>query len=256
MIAGVGAGVRNRDRRNTGGRRALSVYVRPVLPSLPRRRGPAGHAATGPLAAVVAVAAALGLSACGDDDSSAGTKTVTVAAPAAAGAAGQTRPAEPPAGDRAAEGAGGEDAQEIAAAEGSYRGMPLRFVITQLERSGNTVQLGARVESLAEPGDRSIQISSAFADNEYQKLADGSSEEGFVADGLALIDTKGNKKYLVARDENGRCVCSNNLSSVFLKPGEAPVEIHATLSAPPASVKAVDVVVPNVKTFTGVPLQG
>ena len=31
-----------------------------------------------------------------------------------------------------------------------------------------------------------------------------------------MIDAAGRKKYLVARDSNGNCVCSNDLSDTFV----------------------------------------
>ena len=43
-------------------------------------------------------------------------------------------------------------------------------------------------------------------------------------DGVAMIDPEGRKKYLVARDETNRCVCSNGLSSAFVR-ADAPVEL-------------------------------
>jgi hypothetical protein len=50
-------------------------------------------------------------------------------------------------------------------------------------------------------------------------------------------------------------VCSNSLSSAFAG-ADAPVNLEATLAAPPAEVTQVDVSVPRVKTFTGVPISG
>jgi hypothetical protein len=76
-----------------------------------------------------------------------------------------------------------------------------------------------------------------------------------VFDGVALIDPNARKKYLVARDSTGRCVCSTDLGSAFVEE-DAPVNLQATLAAPPDTVTTVDVVVPNVKTFTGVPIAG
>jgi hypothetical protein len=68
-----------------------------------------------------------------------------------------------------------------------------------------------------------------------------------------MIDPAGRKKYLVARDSEGNCVCSNKLSDTFVHPG-APVTLQATLTAPPPNVKKVDVLVPHVKTFHDVAL--
>jgi len=68
------------------------------------------------------------------------------------------------------------------------------------------------------------------------------------------VDPEGRKKYLVARDSEGRCLCTNQLGSEFLAQGA--VNLEATLSAPPAEVRQVNLVVPGVKTFTDVPLGG
>ena len=59
----------------------------------------------------------------------------------------------------------------------------------------------------------------------------------------------------MARGSTGRCVCSNDLSAAFVQE-DAPVNLQATLAAPPDDVTTVDVVVPNVKTFTDVAIDG
>jgi hypothetical protein len=59
--------------------------------------------------------------------------------------------------------------------------------------------------------------------------------------------------YLVAREKGGRCISSSKLVDVFVE-RQAPVNLQASLTAPPQDVATVDVVVPNVKTFTDVPL--
>lgn len=50
-------------------------------------------------------------------------------------------------------------------------------------------------------------------------------------------------------------MCSTDLSTVFVKPG-APANLHATITAPPPEVRTVNVFVPNVETFTNVPISG
>jgi hypothetical protein len=137
--------------------------------------------------------------------------------------------------------------------EGARNGWRFRFTIDALQRSGPTVIVNAKVELLNGDEDASWQISDAFDDGFYQELEDGNSESGHVFDGIALIDPVGRKKYLVARDSDGNCVCSNNLSGTFVAPG-APVTLQATLTAPPPNVKTVDVVVPRVRTFHDVAL--
>jgi hypothetical protein len=144
----------------------------------------------------------------------------------------------------------------VAQAEGSAEGGRFVFLITDLKRSGPTVVLNATVSLAGDSPSDSIQVGSIFSDGLFQELEDSDAdEEGDVFDGVALIDPEGRKKYLVARESTGRCVCSNNLSAAFVEE-DAPVNLQATLAAPPEGVSTVDVVVPNVKTFTGVSLAG
>ena len=57
------------------------------------------------------------------------------------------------------------------------------------------------MEIISDAPDASIQVLSTFADGQYQRLADGESEEGFVFDGVALIDPAGRKKSWRSRDD-------------------------------------------------------
>jgi hypothetical protein len=149
-----------------------------------------------------------------------------------------------------------EEGEELASGEGSAGGYPFRLVITQLKRSGDTVELAARMEMLSDDEDASIQISSTFNDGQFNELAEsGQTETAAVFDGVALIDPVGRKKYLVARDETGRCVCSTDLDAVFLYK-DAPITLQATVTAPPPDVTTVNVSVPSLKTFTDVPISG
>jgi hypothetical protein len=187
-------------------------------------------------------ALAVGLGACG---AGGGTRTVTVGltptpAPATATPAGGAAPASPtPAGDALVE------------AEGSIDGGRARFVITELRRSGPTVLLNARVELAPAARSGSLQVNTTFGDDRRQRLETGGHEPLDTFDGIALIDPAGRKKYLVARDSTGRCVCSGELGAAFISRG-APVELQATLTAPPPEVKQVDVFVPRFETFRGV----
>jgi hypothetical protein len=148
---------------------------------------------------------------------------------------------------------GGGETASIAEGQGSADGARFTFRITELKRSGPTVVLNATVE-WAEGADDSMQVSSTFSDGQFQSL-EGSegNESGDVFDGVALIDPEGRKKYLVARESTGRCVCSNDLSAAFVA-ADTPVSLQATLAAPPETVTKVNVFVPRVKTFTDVPI--
>ena len=148
--------------------------------------------------------------------------------------------------------AGGETAS-LAEGQGSADGARFTFRITELKRSGPTVVLNATVE-WAEGGDDSMQVASTFGDGQFQTLEGSEGQEsGDVFDGVALIDPEGRKKYLVARESTGRCVCSNDLSASFASEA-TPVNLQATLAAPPETVTKVNVFVPRVKTFTDVPI--
>jgi hypothetical protein len=194
---------------------------------------------------LLALAAALALLAgCGggDDDQQAATTPTPTGTATPAATASATPTAEPTA--------------PVAQGEGSTDGGRFIFTITELKRSGPTVVVNASVSLAGGSEKDSIQINDAFADGINQDLKDTSDQEANdVFDGIALIDPTGRKKYLVARDATGRCVCSNDLGSAFVEE-DAPVNLQATLAAPPDSVATVDVVIPNVKTFTGVTIAG
>jgi hypothetical protein len=197
---------------------------------------------------LLALAAGLALlSGCGggdDDQQAASTPTPTgTATPAATASATPTPTA-------------GEPTAPVVQGEGSADGGRFIFTITELKRSGPTVVVNASVSLAGGSEKDSIQINDTFADGISQDLKDTSSQEANdVFDGIALIDPNGRKKYLVARDATGRCVCSNDLGSAFVEE-DAPVNLQATLAAPPDAVTTVDVVIPNVKTFTGVTISG
>jgi hypothetical protein len=194
--------------------------------------------------AVAAVAATLLAAGCGGgDDQQAATPAPTETAAAAPGAEATPTPAATV----------GETAP-VAEGTGSADGGRFVFRILELRRSGPTVVMNAQVSLAGGSEADSIQIASTFNDGDLQELEDtAASEGGDVLDGIALIDPEGRKKYLVARDETGRCVCSNNLGAAFVQE-DAPVSLEATLSAPPETVTKVNVVVPNVKTFIDVPI--
>ncbi len=195
-----------------------------------------------------------------------GRSIVAALAIAAAGCGGgddEKKPAtaqDTPASGAAAEGtatpepdAAPEEAAAVVETLGSIDGARVRFILTELRRSGPTVILNARLEPADPAAGGGLQVSSTFDDGTFQDLDAGATEPGDVFDGVALIDPQGRKKYLVARDETNRCVCTNGLSSAFVS-ADAPVELTATLSAPPPAVTQVDLVVPRFETLRDVPL--
>jgi hypothetical protein len=186
-----------------------------------------------------ATALALAAGGCGGGGK---TKTVTVEkTPGGNSAEGTATPTATPA-----------EAQGIVEKLGSVDGGRVRFILTELQRSGATVILNARLEKV-DPSAPKLQVANTFDDGEFQELENGATEPADVFDGVALIDPVGKKKYFVARDETNSCVCSNNLSAAFVST-EAPVELTATLAAPPPGVTKVDLVVPNFGTLHDVAL--
>jgi hypothetical protein len=145
------------------------------------------------------------------------------------------------------------DAAPVVEGLASVDNARVRFIVTELRRSGPTVIINARLELDDPASTQSAQVNDSFDDGLSQPLTHDQSEGTDVFDGVALIDPVGKKKYLVARDADGRCVCANHLSDAFVSAG-APVELQATLTAPPAGVRQVDLYVPRVKTFRAVPL--
>ena len=71
-----------------------------------------------------------------------------------------------------------------------------------------------------------------------------------VVGGVHLIDPEGKKKYFVARDSEGKCVCS---AFVPLKPGER-VNHWGRFAAPPETVERLTVVIPPFAPMDDVPV--
>jgi hypothetical protein len=69
--------------------------------------------------------------------------------------------------------------------------------------------------------------------------------------GSYLIDPIKKKKYLVYRDTNGTCVCSESLGQF---PVGEPVSLFASFPAPPLPTESMTVVVPNFPPFDDVPV--
>jgi hypothetical protein len=182
--------------------------------------------------ALPALVVAVLLAGCGGG----GTTTVTVTQ----GSGPQTLP-------ETAETAAPAAARALAEGTGSRAGTPFTFRLVELRRSGATVALNATL-TVDEGASGAIGVNDLFDDGLRQTLKGRRGDEGAdVFDGVALIDTQNRRKYLVARDATGRCVCSATLARVVARPA-VPVSLTATLAAPPDGITRVDVVVPNGTT--------
>lgn len=119
----------------------------------------------------------------------------------------------------------------------------VRFEVTELKRtSGGTVTLKFTLVNDSEKG-------VAFG---YNYGYGQSSVADFASiGGIHLVDAAGKKKYLVVRDGNGKCVCSQGLDTVG--PGSR-VNLWAKFPAPPEDVTRISVVIPHAIPLDDVPI--
>jgi hypothetical protein len=90
--------------------------------------------------------------------------------------------------------------------------------------------------------------------NEAANLADLVRRADSLAfDSATLIDAVNRKRYLVARDSAGACLCTAFVGGLVVQPGQSGL-VSAYFSAPADSVRTVNVEVPGVGIFADVPL--
>jgi len=189
------------------------------------------------LAAAALAAAAAGWAGCAAGE----TKTVTVSG---------SQTTRPPAGQAASSTtatAPGPPAV-LASRRALLNEVPARLQITELSRSGRIVALTVTITNLSR-GDDSLYV--------QEELGDGVSEdgnEGEAFDGPSLVDTKNARRYLIARDASGACVCDSNLGLATEAEAGQSLSLSATFGAPPEDVGAVNVHIPRFGTFRDVPI--
>jgi hypothetical protein len=128
-------------------------------------------------------------------------------------------------------------------------GDKVELALYPVVRDGQVSHVNLVLSVPDEDADR-VQIASLLSDADYS----AGDTTGDTADGLQLVDGKNAKLYLVASNGKGRCLCSRNLSNLFLDYGN-PVLLSASFAAPPADVTAVQVRIPNFGTVKNVPVQ-
>jgi hypothetical protein len=129
--------------------------------------------------------------------------------------------------------------QGIATTEGEKSGVTA--TVTELKRtSGGLVSLKL---AIANSSDDTLTVGYDFGDREQNDFA--------TFGGLQLIDPVGKKKYFVARDSEGHCVCSRDVKDV--KKGST-LSVWAKFPAPPDDVQKVSVVIPHFAPLDDVPL--
>lgn len=129
----------------------------------------------------------------------------------------------------------------IATADGEAGGVTL--AVKEFKRaSGGTLSLKFTITNNSA---KDLDVGYSFADS------DNSIKDFASIGGVQLIDPVGKKKYFVARDSDGRCVCSQGLKDV--KPGSS-INVWAKFPAPPDDVQKISIIVPHFSPMDDVPI--
>jgi hypothetical protein len=152
-----------------------------------------------------------------------------IALAAAAALAGAATPAA----STAVEGIGSGDGEQTGS----------RAVITDLKRGGSTVTLKFTIynDSNAE-----LNIGGRFNASGYKENG------GRSFSGIHLLDSVSKKKYFVAADSDGNCLCSEGVNDI---PPKGQVSLWAKFPAPPDNVQKITVQIPHFIPVDDVPIK-
>jgi hypothetical protein len=132
-------------------------------------------------------------------------------------------------------------AAAIATADGEKDGVTV--AVKELKRtSGGTVSLKF---AIINGSANDVSFDYNFVDRDHDVKDFGS------IGGVQLIDPVGKKKYFVARDSDGKCVCSSGLKDI--KPGTT-INVWAKLPAPPEDVEKISIIIPHFSPMDDVPI--
>jgi hypothetical protein len=143
---------------------------------------------------------------------------------------------------------------------GSNDTVHLRFDVLSLTRQGQLLQLAVRITSEDpvasltndSPLDRSWNLT-GLSDTSRAAFT-STSGIGEAYSGTALVDVAAKKRYLVAVDSSGNCLCTADLSHFYMiGPGQS-LTLNATYAAPPATTTRLEVDVPGIGSFADVPI--
>jgi hypothetical protein len=170
------------------------------------------------------------------------TTTTQAAAPApeSTSSAVTTSPASAPASTPAvAPPAAATTSSGIASADGEKPAT--RVDVMELKRgSGGTVTLKM---AFVNDSDKAIGFGYNFADPDHQIRDHGS------IGAVQLVDPVGKKKYFVARDSAGKCVCSTDIPDVA---PHSHLSLWAKFPAPPDDVQKISIVIPHFQPLDDV----
>lgn len=132
----------------------------------------------------------------------------------------------------------------VASRTSSDGGKTINLDLYRIVRDGNLAHVTFTLRSTEEyqVGD----LLSAGLRSRFQTTPD-------AADGVTLIDPVHSKLYLVAGQGDKQCLCSMDLSAVFLA-DDVPAMITASFAAPPRDVSSMEVQIPHFGVITRVPV--
>jgi hypothetical protein len=176
---------------------------------------------------------------CAKKESSTASDTATPP-PASTSSAATTSSAPAPASTpAAAPPAAATTSSGIASADGEKPGT--RVDVSELKRgSGGTVTLKM---AFVNDSDTSIGFGYNFADPDHDIRDHGS------IGAVQLVDPVGKKKYFVARDSEGKCVCSTKIPDVA---PHSRLSLWAKFPAPPDDVQKISIVIPHFQPLDDV----
>lgn len=125
-----------------------------------------------------------------------------------------------------------------------------RIELNEVRTSGQTTTVSF---TLVNTGTEAASPSYLFSDGVAQVPGHLTKNDGYSADGVYVLDTLAGKRYLPARDPDGGCVCSSDLSSIMIAPG-GRVTLSAVMAAIPAGSERVSVYVPTAGMFENIPV--
>ncbi|QXC60843.1 hypothetical protein KSP35_21385 [Aquihabitans sp. G128] len=123
--------------------------------------------------------------------------------------------------------------------------VPLRLDVRSVERlDGDTIEVRFAITNTGEDGDATFEAWTELGDDTI--TASGTYDVG----GAALLDRPNDKKYLTLFDSKDVCLCTGGGAQLAIAPGTS-AELYADITAPPESVKTVDLSLPGFKPVNG-----
>lgn len=133
----------------------------------------------------------------------------------------------------------------LAKHDGGLYGQPVTAKITSLIRDGGTVTLSYTLTNNSTDNIGGFVI--------FKQSALVTDSDAGEADGLTLVDGQEKKKYLVAQDAQGDCVCSVP-GTENLDAGET-MGLSATFAAPPEKIDHITVQISGFEPFYQIPIK-